>query len=63
LRAEVARIADDPDDRVQQLFGDDAAAILEDTSTELSFMRRGRLESTVRLSQWFKEYDVEFVDA
>ncbi len=63
LRAEVARIADDPEDQVRELFGDDASAILEDTSTGISFMRRGRLETTVRLSQWFKEYDVEFVDA
>jgi asparagine synthase (glutamine-hydrolysing) len=63
LRAEVARIVADPNDQVRTVFGDDVSSIVEDDSTEFSYMRRGRLESTVRMSQWLKEYDVEFVDA
>jgi asparagine synthase (glutamine-hydrolysing) len=61
LGEEVARIAADPDDPIRQVFGDEAAP--EDVGDGFSYMRRGRLESTARLSQWFKEYDVEFVDA
>jgi asparagine synthase (glutamine-hydrolysing) len=61
LGEEVARIAADPDDPIRQVFGDEAAP--EAVGEGFSYMRRGRLESTVRLSQWFKEYDVEFVDA
>ncbi|MDX6603089.1 MAG: hypothetical protein QOF13_2291 [Solirubrobacterales bacterium] len=63
LRAEMARIADDPDDPIREVFGDDVSPAAEEDSNGFSYMRRGRLEGIVRLSEWFKEYDVEFVDA
>jgi asparagine synthase (glutamine-hydrolysing) len=63
LRAEMARIVDDPDDPLREIFGDDMSPTAGESSNGFSYMRRGRLEGIVRLSEWFKEYDVEFVDA
>lgn len=64
LRAALTQLAADPDNPVLNLFGaDDLASLLDDGSCAFSVMRRLRLESAVRMSAWFKEYQVEYVEA
>lgn len=64
LRAALIQLAADPDNPVLNLFGaDDLAGLLDHDSGGFSVMRRLRLESAVRMSAWFKEYQVEYVEA
>jgi asparagine synthase (glutamine-hydrolysing) len=64
LRAMLTQLAADPDDPVLNLFGaEDLAGLLDEGSAGVSVMRRLRLESAVRMSAWFKEYQVEYVEA
>jgi asparagine synthase (glutamine-hydrolysing) len=63
LRAIIGEIARDRDDRLRDVFGTADLAMLQEGGPELSYMRRLRQETAVRLSRWFKEYEVDFVEA
>jgi asparagine synthase (glutamine-hydrolysing) len=59
LRAAAKQIFEDPEEPANAVFGDAVRPLLEEEVTEVTFVRRARLEGAVRLNMWLKEYDVE----
>jgi asparagine synthase (glutamine-hydrolysing) len=63
LRTTLKRIIEDPNEPIQPfLGGEEARAVLREEWSGISFGRRSRLESALRLNMWLKEYDVELID-